>query len=69
LAQRSNGNILPVLKTLHDLKELACRAGSTHIASNVGVELGALLEDADAVMVGTKAIMLVAKRFRDQPIG
>jgi len=69
LAQRGNGDLLPVLNGLHDLKELACRAGSIHVASNVWVVYSALLKDADAVMVGTKAIVLILEGFGDCSVG
>ena len=69
LAQRGNVHCLPSADTLHNLVELLSRASGVHIALNVGVELGSLLENANAVVVLADAVVSVVQRRRYGVVG
>ena len=69
LAKLSDGHGLPAADLLHFGKELLCGQGSVHIGSDVGVVHGALLEDADAVVVGTDGVVGVVERLGDVLVG
>lgn len=51
LAQGTNRHRLPSTDTLHLLEELSSRLGGIHVRGNVGIVHGALLENANAVVV------------------
>lgn len=59
LAQGTNSHCLPAANTLHLGDELASGASGFHVTSNVLVDGGTLLEDANAVMVGTNTVVVV----------
>lgn len=69
LAQLPDCHGLPALDLLHVLEEQARGTFSVHIASDVLVVPGALLEDADGVVVGANTVMLDLHRLRNGLVG
>ena len=69
LAQRPNGHRLPAADLLHLGKELCGGLGWVHVGGDVGIVDGALLENADAVVIRANGVMGVLERCRNVAIG
>lgn len=69
LAESSNSHSLPALDALHLGEELARGAACVHVALDVLVDGGALLEDADGVVVGADAVVVVFEGCGDGVVG
>lgn len=69
LAEGADGNVLPAADALHLGKELAGRAGGVHAALDVLVDGGALLEQADRVVVGADAVVGVLEGLGHGVVG
>lgn len=61
LAQSRDIHCLPATVAFHNGKELGCRFRGIHVRSNIRVIDSALLEDTNAVVVITQAVMWVIK--------
>lgn len=62
LAELADSHGLPARDALHLGKELVGGARGVHVGGDVGVVDGALLEDADAVVVGADGVVRVLER-------
>lgn len=69
LAELSDGHGLPAADALHLGEELTGGAAGVHVALDVLVDGGALLEDADGVVVGADAVVVVLEGGGDGPVG
>lgn len=69
LAELADVHSLPAGDALHLGEELGGRPGRVHVGGDVRVVDGALLEDADAVVVAAHAVVRVVERFRDVLVG
>lgn len=69
LAEGADGHGLPALDLLHLGEELAGGAAGVHVALDVLVDGGALLEDADGVVVGADAVVVVLEGSGDGVVG
>ena len=69
LAQSGDVHGLPARDGLHALVELRGRASGTHVAGDVGVNGGTLLEDTNAVVVRASTVIGVVDGGRDSSIG
>lgn len=69
LAQHGDVHGLPAADAGHLLQEQAGGAGGVHVALDALVVDGALLEDADAVVVGAAAVVGVAEGRRHDLVG
>ena len=69
LAQLPDVHVLPAADPLHLGEKLGRGLGRVHVGGNVGVESGALLEDADAVVVRADGVMGVVERLGNLLVG
>ncbi len=69
LAEGADGHGLPAADPLHFGVELAGGAGGVHVALDVLVDGGALLEEADRVVVGADAVVGVLEGLGDGVVG
>lgn len=69
LAKRANSHGLPALDALHLGEELARRASRVHVTLDILINRGALLEEADAVVVRADAVVRQFQGFRNSTVG
>ena len=69
LAKFGNIHSLPARDSDHALEEKASRAGGVHVALDVLVVHGSLLENADAVVVGADTVVLVVEGLGNRSVG
>lgn len=69
LAELADVHGLPAADADHLVEELTGGAGGVHVGGDVGVEGGALLEDADAVVVAAHLVVRVVQGLGNCLVG